>query len=176
MDLRQKLIDLSREATGDPSITVAGDFQPKGMTWKIAAGAAAGSVLGEAAGGDVGQAVGAAGGVVTGRYVATSGELPPVIVVAASPTKLYLLTSNNAKGIILAKHLVLIDTLDRANISVEMHQKVTTRTAVITDTSTGHEYKIEGKRILFHHMNAMLDALAADDAADAEHETAVAAD
>lgn len=176
MDLRQKLIDLSREATGDASITVAGDFQPKGMTWKVAAGAVAGSVLGEAAGGDIGQAVGAAGGAVTGKYAATSGELPPVIVVAASPTKLYLLTSNNAKGIILAKHLVLLDTLDRANLSVEMSQKVTTRTAVITDTSTGHEYKIEGKRILFHHMNAMLDALAADDADDAEHETAVAAE
>ena len=54
MDLRQKLIDLSREATGDPTITVAGDFQPKGMTWKVAAGAAAGSLLGDAAGGDVG--------------------------------------------------------------------------------------------------------------------------
>ena len=54
MDLRQKLIDLSREATGDASITVAGDFQPKGMTWKVAAGAVAGSVLGEAAGGGAG--------------------------------------------------------------------------------------------------------------------------
>ena len=36
MDLRQKLIDLSREATGDATITVAGDFQPKGLTWKVA--------------------------------------------------------------------------------------------------------------------------------------------
>ncbi len=53
MDLRQKLIDLSRDATGDPTITVAGDFQPKGMTWKVVAGAAAGSVLGDAAGGDI---------------------------------------------------------------------------------------------------------------------------
>ena len=176
MDLRQKLIDLSREATGDPTITVAGDFQPKGMTWKVAAGAAAGSVLGEAAGGDIGQAAGAGGGVVAGRYAATSGELPPVIVLAASPSKLYLMTSNNAKHIIIAKHLVLIDTLDRENLSVELHQKATVRTAVITDNSTGHEYKVEGKRILFHHMNAMLDALAADVEDDAEHETAVAAD
>ena len=175
MDLRQKLIDLSREATGDPTITVAGDFQPKGMTWKVVAGAAAGSVLGEAAGGDIGQSAGAAGGMVAGRYAATSGELPPVIVLAASPSKLYLMTSNNAKGIILAKHLLLIDTLDRENLSVEMHQKATVRTAVITDNSTGHEYKVEGKRILFHHMNAMLDALAADVEDDAEHETAVVA-
>ena len=163
MDLKQKLIDLAREAAGDDAITVAGDFQPKGMTWKVAAGAAAGSVLGDAAGGDVGQAIGAAGGMVAGQYAATSGELPPVIVLVASPDKLYLMTSNNAKGIILAKHLLLIDTLDRENLSVEMHQKVTVRTAVITDNSTGHEYKIEGKRILFHHMNDMLDALAVHD-------------
>ncbi len=175
MDLKQKLIDLARQATGDNEITVAGDFQPKGMTWKVVAGAAAGSALGDAVGGDVGQSVGAAGGMVAGRYAATSGELPPVIVLAASPHKLYLMTSNNAKGIILAKHLVLIDTLDRDNLSVEMHQKATVRTAIITDESTGHEYKVEGKRILFHHMNDMLDALAAS-ADDHEHETAVAAE
>ena len=176
MDLKQKLIDLSREATGDQEIIVAGDFQPKGMTWKIAAGAAAGSVLGSAVGGDVGQSVGTGAGYVGGKYAATSGELPPVIVVAASPSKLYLMTSNNAKGIILAKHLLLIDTLNRDDLTVEMHQKATVRTAVITDTSTGHEYKLEGKRILFHHMNDMLDALASDDAEDAEHQTAVAAE
>jgi hypothetical protein len=57
-----------------------------------------------------------------------------------------------------------------------MHQKVTVRTAVIMDTSTGHEYKIEGKRILFHHMNDLLDALAAHDPDDAQHETAVVAE
>jgi hypothetical protein len=176
MDLKQKLIDLSREATGDDSITVAGDFQPKGMTWKVAAGAAAGSVLGDSVGGDVGQSIGTAAGYTTGRYAASSGELPPVIVVAASPTKLYLMTSNNAKGIILAKHLVLLDTLDRENLTVELHQRAITRTAIITDASSGNEYKIEGKRILFHHMNDMLDALAADVHDDAEHETAVAID
>ena len=176
MDLKKKLIDLAREATGDPEVTVAGDFQPKGMTWKVAAGSAAGSVLGQSAGGKLGEVIGTQAGYVAGRYASTSGELPPVIVLAASPSKLYLLTSNNAKGIILAKHLVLIDTLDRENLSVEMHQKVTFRTAGITDTSTGHEYKVEGKRILFHHMNDMLDELGAADPADAAHETAVVAD
>jgi hypothetical protein len=29
MDLKQKLIDLSRKPTGDDSITVAGDFHPR---------------------------------------------------------------------------------------------------------------------------------------------------
>jgi hypothetical protein len=146
------------------------------MTWKVAAGAGAGAVLGDAVGGDLVQHAGTAIGTGVGYYAATSGELPPVIVLAASPKKLYLMTSNNAKGIILARHLILTDALERENLQVEMHQLVTTRTAVITDTSTGHEYKIEGKRILFHHMNDMLDALASDDHADAEHETAVVAD
>jgi hypothetical protein len=173
MDLKQKLIDLAREATGDQEITVAGDFQPKGMTWKVVAGAAAGSALGSQL--DVGG-LGAAGGAVVGRYAATSGEMPPVVVLAASPTKLYLLTSNNAKGIILAKHLVLIDTLDRAGLSVELKQRASVRTVVITDESTGHEYGLEGKRILFHHMNDMLDALAADHEDDAEHVTSVRAE
>ena len=59
MDLRQKLLDLAREATGDSEITVAGDFQPKGLTWKVAAGALAGGVLGDAVGGDVARTVGA---------------------------------------------------------------------------------------------------------------------
>ena len=51
---------------------------------------------------------------------------------------------------------------------------MTVRTAIITDTSTGNEYKIEGKRILFHHMNDMLDALRIHEPDDDEHETAVA--
>jgi hypothetical protein len=66
--------------------------------------------------------------------------------------------------------------LDRATLSVEMHQKMTVHTAVITDASNGHEYRVQGKRILFHHMNDMLDALGLSEADDADHETAVVAD
>jgi hypothetical protein len=172
MDLKQKLVDLAREATGDQEIVVAGDFQPKGLTWKRAAGAAAGAAAGSAVNDGLGD-VGAALGYAAGSLAGTSGQLPPVVVLAASPSKLYVMTSNNAKGIILAKHLVLLGTLDRDNLRVEMHQKATVRTAVITDESTGAEYKLEGKRILFHHMNDMLDALASHDEGDAEHETSV---
>ena len=46
-----------------------------------------------------------------------------MIVLAASPDRLCLMTSNNAKGITLAMHLVLIDTLDRNKLSIEMHQR-----------------------------------------------------
>ena len=46
MASKQKLLDMAIEATGDGEITVAGDFQPKGMTWKRAAGATHGCASG----------------------------------------------------------------------------------------------------------------------------------
>jgi hypothetical protein len=72
MDFKQKLIDLSREATGDDNITVAGDFQPKGMTWKVVAGAAAGAVLGDAVSRNLGQSISTAAGI--GVLVSTTNQ------------------------------------------------------------------------------------------------------
>jgi hypothetical protein len=159
MDLKQKLIDMARAASGDPEITVAGDFQPKGLTWKRAVGAGAGSFIGGEVGGDIGQVIGSDAGFIAGTYSGTSGQLPAHFVVAASPTKLYLFVTNNGKGILLAKSLLLLDTLSRDHLTVTLKQRATTRTAIITDESTGHEYGIEGRRYIFHHMNDVLDAL-----------------
>ena len=156
-DLKAKLNAMAIEATGDNSIIATGDFQPKGLTWKRAAAAGAGSLAGSEMGDNSG--LGAAAGYAIGTYAGTSGNIPPVVVVAISKENLYIMTTTNAKGSILAKSLVLLDTLKVADLSVEMHQKLTVRTVVISDESTGHEYKLEGKRILFHHMNDLLDAL-----------------
>ena len=160
-DLKQKLIDLSKQATGDESIIAAGDFQPKGLTWKRAAAAGAGSLAGsELSGGNsVASGAGAASGYMLGEYLATSGNVPPVVILAASPEKLYVLTSTNAKGIVLMKELTLLDTLNRDKLSIETKQKVNVRTVVINDEETGHEYKLEGRRMVLHHMNDLLDAL-----------------
>jgi hypothetical protein len=169
-DLRKKLLDMAIEATGDKEITVAGDFEPKGLTWKRAAGAAAGAALGSEVGEGWG-AIGAMAGAQAGQMAGTSGDLPPVVVMAASPTKLYLLTTNNAKGIVLAKSLIKLRELERDHLTFEMKQKVTVRTVVITDESTGGELKMEGRRYIFHHMNAILDALAAGDEDESEDAT-----
>ncbi len=160
MDLKQKMVDMAREATGDQEITVAGDFQPKGMTWKRAVATGAGSMLaGEVSDSPWASGMGASGGYTVGTMVGSSGDLPPVIVVACSPSKLYLLTSNNAKGMILTKNLILLDTLERSHLTIELKQRMTTRTVVITDESTGHEYGMEGMRLGFHHMNDLLNLL-----------------
>ncbi len=59
----------------------------------------------------------------------------------------------------LGKSLVLLDTMNIDDISIETKQKVTVRTLVIKDDKTGHEYKLEGRRLTLHHMNDLIDAL-----------------
>ena len=144
MDLKQNLIDLAREATGDSDIAVAGDFTAEGPDVEERGWCGCRFSDRRRCGRRRGAGDRAGAGAATGSRPA----LP----------RLCLMTLDNAKGIILAKHLVVTDTLDRERLDVEMQQKMTVRTAVVTDTSTGNEYEIEGKRILFHHMSDMLDA------------------
>jgi len=170
MDLKQKLIDMSREATGDSEIFVAGDFQPKGMTWKRAAGAAAGSALGGAVGGGDtwAKAAGAAGGIAVGTMAAGKGK-PPVVVLAASPTKLYVLATSFGQGMLLAKHLEVLNVMERSTLSVTIKTRISTRTAVIEDESGDGKIELEGLKLGFHHMNDLLNVL--DDHEEIEADT-----
>ncbi len=160
MDLKQKMVDMAREATGDDEIFVAGDFQPKGMVWKRAAGAAAGAVIGGAVsdGNSWGQMAGATGGIAVGSLAAGKGK-PPVVVLAATPTKLYVLATKMGQGMLLAKHLELLNVMDRDQISVTIKKRIQTRTVVIEDESNGGKIELEGLKLGFHHMNDLLNVL-----------------
>lgn len=173
MDLKEKMVDLAREATSDEEIFVAGDFQPKGMVWKRAAGAAAGSLVGGAAtdGNTWGQAAGTAGGLALGTLAASGKGVPPVCVLAASPTKLYMLATSHGQGMLLAKHLELLEVFDRSKLSVTLKNRVSTRTAIIEDETTGARIEVEGLKLGFHHMNDLLNLLDEQEAAEAEAET-----
>jgi hypothetical protein len=169
MDLKQKMVDMAREATGDEEIFVAGDFQPKGMAWKKAAGAVAGSALGGAVsdGNSWAQAAGAAGGMAVGSLAAGKGK-PPVVVLAATPTKLYVLATKMGQGILLAKHLEVLDVMDRNQLTVTIKKRIQTRTAVIEDESTGAKVELEGLKLGFHHMNDLLNVLDEQETVEAE--------
>ena len=172
MDLKQKMIDLAREATGDDEIFVAGDFQPKGMLWKRAAGAAIGSAAGGAvSGGDSwARAAGTAGGVAVGTLAAGKGQ-PPVVVLAATPTKLYVLATSMGQGMLLAKHLEVLDVMDRNQLDITLKKRAMTRTAVIEDESSGGKIELEGLKLGFHHMNDLLNVLDEQEAAEADAES-----
>ncbi|MGB9357372.1 MAG: hypothetical protein WCC01_02340 [Acidimicrobiia bacterium] len=173
MSSLEKMVAMAVEATGDESIFVAGDFQPKGMTWKRAAGTAAGSALGGAvSGGDaIARTAGAIGGFAAGT-LATAGtnpDLPPFVVLAASPDKLYVLTHKRGMGAFLSRHLELLHVLDREDLVVTLKKRATVRTAIIEDEATGYQLKLEGVKLGFHHMNDILN-----DLDDEEHAEAVA--
>jgi hypothetical protein len=162
MSKEEKLMKAAIAATGDESITDVAEFNPKGSAGASAAGAAAGSVAGGAAtGGDSwGQSIGAAGGVAAGRALMGMGEdLPPRICVAVSPDEVYLL-GMNAMGY----HVDLIAKIDRHQLGVEIHQRVSVRTVVLEDLETGHKFPLEVKRLNLYHAKAMVELLMMSDA------------
>jgi hypothetical protein len=164
MDLKQKMIDLAREATGDDEIGVAGEFRPKGMLWKQAAGAAAGSLAGGAAtgGNEWGQTAGAIGGAAAGTLASTGKGVPLEVVIAASPTKVYLLSTKHDGPVWMSRSLDLVHVIDREQMSVTIKKRMMTRTIVIEDEATGAKYEMEGLKIGFHHTSAILDLIEMD--------------
>lgn len=180
MASKEKLVRMAQEATGDDEIFVAGDFEPKGMMWKRAAGAAAGSLAGGAvSGGDSwAKAAGAAGGIAVGSLAAgASTHLPPVVILAATPTKLYVLATPIGRGHMFARNLEPLTELDRNNITVTLKKRMATRTAVIEDETTGETIALEGVKLGFHHMNDLLNELNEEEheAAESESEARIAA-
>ena len=175
-----KLVRMAKEATGDDEILVAGDFEPKGMMWKQMAGAAAGSMAGGAVSGgnSWAQAAGAAGGIAAGSLAAgASTHLPPVVILAATPTKLYVLATPVGRGHLFARNLETLMALDRDNVTVTLKKRMATRTAVIEDESTGEKIQLEGVKFGFHHMNDLLNEIDQEEheAAEAESEARIAA-
>lgn len=169
MDLKQKMVDMAIEATGDDEIFVAGDFEPKGMLWKRSAGAAAGSMVGGAvSGGDSwAKAAGAAGGMAVGTLAAGKGKAP-VVVLAATPSKLYVLATSMGQGMLLAKHLEVLNTMDRDDLTVTIKKRAMTRTVVIEDESDGGRIELEGLKLGLHHMNDLLNVLDEQEAVEAD--------
>ncbi len=174
MASKEKLVEISIEATGDSEIMVAGDFQPKGMAWKRAAGAAAGSLVGGAASDNSSwaKAAGAAGGMAFGTLASTASKhLPPVVVLAASPTKVYVMATSMGQSTFLARHLEVLHVMDREQMSVTLKNRMTVRTAVIEDEATGARFELEGVKLGFHHMNDLLNLLDEQDASEAQAES-----
>jgi hypothetical protein len=162
MSKEEKLMKAAIAATGDDSITDVAEFNPKGSAGASAAGAAAGSLAGGAAtGGDGwGKSIGAAGGMAAGRALMGIGEdLPPRVCIAVSPHKVYLL-GMNAMGY----HVDPIAKIDRDQLGVEIHQRVSVRTVVLEDLETGHKFPLEVKRLNFYHAKAMVELLMMSDA------------
>jgi hypothetical protein len=162
MSKEEKLMNAAIAATGDESITDVAEFNPKGSAGASYAGAAAGSLAGGAAtgGNSWGKSFGAAGGVAAGRALVGMGkDLPPRVCVAVSPDEIYLLGMN-----VMGYHVDPLAKIDRDQLGVEIHQRVSVRTVVLEDLETGHKFPLEVKRLNFYHAKAMVELLMLSDA------------
>ncbi len=166
MASEEHMLNASRAVTGD-DIEIAGLFEPKGMRGKRLLGSfggmLVGGALGDAVGGQVGDGIGEAIGGGAGRYAggkagANQGKVR--FVVAASPTKVYVLQPDSPMAI-THENLSLRHTFDRSTLSTSVHGKVTVRTLVLTDTATDDEMELEGSRMGWSHSKETLEYFAA---------------
>jgi hypothetical protein len=102
--------------------------------------------------------------------LASSGKgVPPFVVLAASPTKLYVLAAAVGQGLLLGRHLEVLHVLNRDDLTVTLKKRAAVRTAIIEDEATGERFELEGIKFGFHHMNDLLNELD-----EAEHAEAMA--
>lgn len=163
MSFEARLLATAREATGDDTIQDVADFQPKGTAGASMAGAVAGAAIGDAAvGGDgwgdaIARGAGVAGGMAAGQAAAgVSRHLPHHIVVAVSPSEVYLL---GMKGSGWSPHLDPFAKIDRDKLGVEMHQRISVRTVVLEDLETESKFPLEVGRLNFYHGKALVELL-----------------
>lgn len=162
------LLELARRATGDDTLVAAGDFLPKGTTWK--SGGFGGQTIGRGMGSVATPALAgsqpspddlATVGLVTGERRTLAEQLGnPVIVVAVSPERVYLLTTEGAlHGARRAEELHHVVTLDRRDLKVVTKHRLSVRTLVVTERSTDRTFALEGKRLGRHGVASVLSAL-----------------
>jgi hypothetical protein len=78
--------------------------------------------------------------------------------VAVSPTEVYLL-GMKAYGY----HVDPIAKIDREQLGVEVHQRMSVRTVVLEDLETNHKFQLEAPRLNVYHAEAMVELLMMSD-------------
>jgi hypothetical protein len=156
----KSLIAKAQDAVGDSdTIIAAAVFQPRGMGTGLVGGHAGGEMLGRAVGGNLGGAI---GGLV-GSYVGvkeeekhggfhsdTAGTLHAVTwssILTLSKTRIYAWRLHHGLHETPSE---AIFALDRADVTVTVHNHVTTHTFEVADTRTGERWELESDHVENH--------------------------
>jgi len=164
----KSLVAKAQDAVGDSdTITAAAVFQPRGMGTGLAGGHVGGEMLGQAIGGNLGGAIGGALGSYVGVkeeekhggfHADSAGALHPVTwssILALSATRLYAWRLHH--GLHQTPGEVIF-ALDRADVTVTVHNHVTTHTFEVADSRTGERWELESDH-LEDHFRAFLAQL-----------------
>ena len=131
----------------DDRIVAAGEFEPRGHSGS----AFLGGLVGDEVGGSVGLVVGTIGGRLSSD--AASG-LPSSMIIGVSDASVYGFAGNR-----LHLHSGLLFRLDRARLSVEVHQRINVRVVELVDAASGSRLELEGNRLPVTHSKDVIDLL-----------------
>ncbi len=144
-----------RDAGVDDELVAAGEFSPRGRSGASFIGGVAGSEAGSMIGGGVGDAVGLVAGVAAGgRAVDAASGMPAYVVVGVSDTMVYGLAGRRNHP----SHDVVFE-IPRADIEVEVHQRMNVRVLELIHRSNGDRIELEGNRLPVTHSKDVIDHL-----------------
>ena len=138
----------------DDKLIAAGVFLPRGHF----AGAFAGGLVADALVPDgLAGSIAEAGGVMAGMAAADAASpLPDRSFVAVSATHVYGFDSEREYG----RHpTALVFAVERAGLTVNVHQRVNVRVLELIHGSTGSAIELEGPRLPGFHAGSVIDAL-----------------
>ncbi|WP_133543298.1 hypothetical protein [Microbacterium sp. BK668] len=116
---------------------------PRGSTFAGIVGATAGV----AAGGSNSAAWGVVGGMVGSRVNAASKGSYPSLVLALTPTRLYVLGREHTGLLRGYKNLHPVAHIEREDLEVTKHRRGTVQVIGLTDTTTGTTLEVEAQTI-----------------------------
>ena len=128
----------------DDEVVDVAVVMPRGSTFAGVLGAAAGVVGGS---GSNTMAWGVAGSMIGERMNAASQGSYPSLVLALSPSRLYVLGRKSTGLVGGWKHLHPVAHIERKDLEVEKHRHGTVQVIGLTDTTTGTTLEVEAQNI-----------------------------
>lgn len=153
------MVELVQGALAECGITgevlAAGQFSPRGQM----GGMFAGGLVGSDAGGMLGAAgemAGSAVGSVAGMHAARARSgLPARMLVGVTATMVYGLAAPTRHS----EPTRLVFQVPRADLSVEVHQRVNVRVLELIHDASGSRIELEGNRLPVTHSKDVIDTL-----------------
>lgn len=140
------------------TVTVVGQFQPRGTSGGSFMGGMIGSSAGGALGGSLGDAIGLGAGAIAGGRAAASAEgLPRQMLVGVSESMVYGVDSRTRHS----EPDRLVFGIAREGLKAVVHQRGMVRVLELIHDDTTSTIELEGSRMPVTHAKDVMDALTA---------------
>ena len=150
------LVQRALEARGiHDEVVAAGEFNPRGHSGAMFAGGLAGGEVGGTLGG-LGEDVGVVTGSIAGMHASDDASgLPERMLIGVSPSAVYGFAERTRHE----EPAELVFSIPRADLTVNVHQRVNVRVLELIDGSSDSRIELEGNRIPVTHSKDVIEAL-----------------